>query len=315
MTDTFTGLSSSKILAQEGEKGKVWDVCPFQLVSLLDMIPFLTAEFYFRLKELDWLEASTRQGEPDELMGGANSPYFKLMSDGLKEEWHELLNKLEAECKRLEFDYSLDHIRVIRNWLAADAPNIDVMCPHLRVADHAKDLRKSIDYELKTRTFMFMPPAEAKYYEQEELFGPEVKAKFPKANKEITTAGNCYATGNYTACVFHLMRAVECGARKMVFALKVRGQLGRPVELCDWGDLTKALDEGVKALSVGSRTKMYKKATFEFYNHAVAQFRNFKDAWRNNVSHTRKTYQAGVTKDILDNTRQFMQHLATRLKE
>lgn len=45
------------------------------------------------------------------------------------------------------------------------------------------------------------------------------------------------------------------------------------------------------------------------------QFRNFKDAWRNNVSHTRTVYQAGQTKDIMDNTRQFMQHLAERLKE
>lgn len=177
------------------------------------------------------------------------------------------------------------------------------------------ELRNRIYDGLGERMFMFIPAKDAEYYNHFALFGQEVATNFPKANKEITAAGNCYATGNYTACVFHLMRAVEYGARKMVIAMNVQGQLGKPIELCDWGDLVRVLEEGLKALSNGSRKKVHKKATFEFYNHAVAQFRNFKDAWRNNVSHTRKTYQPGITKDILDNTRQFMQHLATRLKE
>ena len=101
----------------------------------------------------------------------------------------------------------------------------------------------------------------------------------------------------------------------MVIALNVRGELQYPVELSEWGDLVKALDKGVAALNVGTRKKVSKRETLEFYSHAVAQFRNFKDAWRNNVSHTRKKYFAGETKDIMDNTRQFMTHLAARLKE
>jgi len=148
------------------------------------------------------------------------------------------------------------------------------------------------------------------------LFG--VKSKFPKANEEITQAGNCYATGSYTACVFHLMRAVEIGARKLVIALNAAKYLmppNRPVELCTWEDLLKALDKGVTDKGANTRNDPVKKATYEYYNHAVAQFRNFKDAWRNNVSHKRETYQQGKAKDIMDNTRQFMQHLASRLTE
>ena len=177
------------------------------------------------------------------------------------------------------------------------------------------DIKNCIVRDLGNRKFMYIPSPDAGYYNQSELFGPEVCDRFPKANKEITAAGNCYATGNYTACVFHLMRAVEYGGRRLVIALKVQGKLGKPMALCEWGDLMRALDDGVKSFSTGSRQSTHKKATFEFYNHAVAQFRNFKDAWRNNVSHTRSTYMPGVTKDIMDNTRQFMQHLATRLKE
>lgn len=184
------------------------------------------------------------------------------------------------------------------------------------VASAVNDIKHCILRDLGNRKFMYIPSADAGYYDQAELFGPEVCDRFPKANKEITAAGNCYATGNYTACVFHLMRAVEAGARCMVKRLKVQSHLnGVPVELCEWGMIAGALQKGVDGLSSGSRTDKRKKEKHEFYSHALAVFRNFKDAWRNNVSHTRTTYQSGVTKDIMDNTRQFMQHLAARLKE
>lgn len=111
------------------------------------------------------------------------------------------------------------------------------------------------------------------------------------------------------------MRAVEYGARAMVKALRVSKALDRRVELCVWSELIAALESGLKSAAVGRRKSLAASEKSEFYNHAVGQFRNFKDAWRNNVSHTRKTYQPGETRDILENTRQFMQHLALRLSE
>lgn len=179
----------------------------------------------------------------------------------------------------------------------------------------------ALQKDLRQYTFLWMPTDSARYYEQKEMFGPDVAKGFPKANEEITLAGNCYATGNYTACVFHLMRTAEIGARAMVSGLRAQKHLLNqkglriPVELCDWHTLISALQKGIDAKSAGVGTDTRKKKTFEFYNHALGSFRNFKDAWRNHVSHTRELYQPGKTKDIMDNTRQFMQLLATRLKE
>ena len=77
----------------------------------------------------------------------------------------------------------------------------------------------------------------------------------------------------------------------MVKRLKVQAHLnGVPLELCEWGVIAGALQKGVDGLSSGSRTDKRKKEKHEFYSHALAVFRNFKDAWRNNVSHTRTTY-------------------------
>lgn len=186
----------------------------------------------------------------------------------------------------------------------------------LGILKHQLDeLMNEIARALGDAKFMMIPSYDAAYYDNPKLFGPTVAQRFPIANKEITEAGSCYAAGRYTACVFHLMRAVELVARRMVAQLKVNQYLAKPVELCDWGMLIGALDKGVTALRHGTATSKRKKETFEFYNHAVAQFRNFKDAWRNNVSHTRTSYNKHLAMNVLDNTRQFMEHLATRLKE
>jgi hypothetical protein len=81
--------------------------------------------------------------------------------------------------------------------------------------------------------------------------------------------------------------------------------------------LRTALNE----LEKGSGTNTKKKATLAFYSHAVSQFGNFKDAWRNIISHgseiepNRKVYLEGETIDIMNNTPHFMQHLAKRIKE
>lgn len=219
------------------------------------------------------------------------------------------MESLAAFCHDFEMDVSYFTERAIGKIKrpTETIPTLDV---------YIGQVRAGFQNELRKRLFMFMPAEQAKYFNESELFGPDVSNRFPRANKEITEAGNCYATGNNTACVFHLMRAVEVGARCMVSRLKVQSHLhGQPIELCDWGTLVAAIQKGVDTLSTGTRINIRKKKRFEFYNHALGSFRNFKDAWRNHVSHTRELYLDGQTKDIIDNTRQFMTHLARELKE
>jgi hypothetical protein len=50
-----------------------------------------------------------------------------------------------------------------------------------------------------------------KYWDKEHLFGETVSQKFKDASGDIESAGNCLALGQGTACVFHLMRAMDGG--------------------------------------------------------------------------------------------------------
>lgn len=70
--------------------------------------------------------------------------------------------------------------------------------------------------------------------------------------------------------VFHLMRVVEIGARQLIRGLNAKRHLSRPVELCDWGEMLAAIQEGIKVLQVGNRTTKAKKAMYEYYNDASA---------------------------------------------
>ena len=58
-----------------------------------------------------------------------------------------------------------------------------------------------------------------------------------------------------------------------------------------------------------------KSAKLKFYSSAAIQFRYFKDAWRNHVSHGRDTYDEREAYSIWNHVKEFMQTLANELKE
>lgn len=197
-----------------------------------------------------------------------------------------------------------------------------------------RDLRHRISDELERHLFMYVPETHADYYEHLELFGREVSESFPSARNEIREAGNCYAVGLNTACVFHLMRAVEVALKQMVVVMKAKKHLTKPdkssptgkkqipPELCDWDTLIKGLRAALREMEAGKKTNAKVKATHAFYSEAINTFSEFKDAWRNTISHghdvasgRRKLYKDGETADIMKSTRHFLAILAKRIKE
>ena len=225
----------------------------------------------------------------------------------------KLVARIEREAERLKLSRVLDRLDKFNT----DDELLHPLAGEVFTLQHLHfqlgELHEDIQRVLAENKFMMISASEATYYNNPVLFGSDVAERFPKANKEITEAGNCYATGNNTACVFHLMRAVELGARALVRQLKVSKNLPRPAELCDWGTIVRELEKATNNLP--KRTSVKVSETSAFYSHAVAQFRNFKDAWRNQVSHTRTTYDEHQAMSVMSNTQQFMQHLAVRLKE
>jgi hypothetical protein len=312
----MNSASNNKTLAQESLEASVWNVRPFQIVSLLEMLEHRVNLFYTATHFLCRLRLDIDQAIADPARGLAALPDL-LEANRVR----HLEKRLRAVCDdEFEYERVLERISYLNGQEPRLQPLVGGPFTLGDLKHHLDELTNEIMRALGSAKFLMIPSYDAAYYDNPDLFGPTVAQRFPKANKEITEAGSCYASSRYTACVFHLMRAVELGARRMVSKLKVRQHLVKnghpvPVELCDWGMLIAALDKGVAASNYGTTTSKRRKETFEFYNQAVGQFRNFKDAWRNHMSHTRDPYDKHKAMSVMENTRQLMQHLATRLTE
>jgi hypothetical protein len=244
------------------------------------------------------------------------------------------------ECTALELAEPLKRKRKIRRYIDPPRGRKRVMLrlTYEKARTEIEELRDAIRTELNERIFLRIPTdLEHFYYEEghetsplaklvagipyRPLFDDESKPleqrfsqRWPLAHEEVKAAGNCFATGNNTACVFHLMRAVEHGARAMVEGLGVTSNLKKPIELCSWEELIQVLDPAVVALKVGSKKTRQQNELWSFYDKAVGHFKHFR-AWRDPIAHARKTAGVIETLDTLNNVRQFMVHLNERLEE
>jgi hypothetical protein len=184
------------------------------------------------------------------------------------------------------------------------------------IASEIGGIQESLQNELWERRFAFIPPEKAEFFEKDgdaALFGDKVYQNFKSVRIEIKDAGNCLAADLNTAAVFHLMRVAEIGLRALARRLKVTIKK-MTLEYADWGTIIFEIEEKIKLKKPKSRGKKQSEA-LEFYHGAIGEFNAFKDVWRNNVMHTRKSYDEKEAIRVFNHVRGFMQRLATKLSE
>ena len=141
------------------------------------------------------------------------------------------------------------------------------------------------------------------FYGQEQLFGEAVAQRFPDATFDIKEAGNCYAVGRYTACVFHLMRTLEIGLG--VFGTEFGLTLGHT----NWYPFIEQIESRIRDLGKAAKTSA-EKTKHEFYAQTTSSFMFLKDAWRNYTAQARGKYTEEEAETILRNVKAFMLKLA-----
>jgi hypothetical protein len=298
-------MNNPKTLALSNEAVPQFPARPFQILTLLDMLEFFAYSYYLFIDKFEAVVCTLGHAQNQR---GKQSPLKPEELDDLRHETSVLADELKQAGITI-FETTLNRISEIREDCDDSPP------PVLgSINRQLRRLRKDLAKDLHKQVFMSLSPEEIKYFNQEEKFGAEVKAKFPKANREITAASTCYAINNYTGCVFHLMRAVEYGARAMLKEFGVETHDNRPIELGDWGLLLDALKAERSKLSIGKRKDPQKLRDFEFYSYPIDQFEKFR-VWRNKVSHLREPFFPGQTKDIMDDAERYVRHLAERLDE
>lgn len=184
-----------------------------------------------------------------------------------------------------------------------------------RLAEGFATLRWKIEHELRYRCFLYLTPEESSFFRIADPFGQNVVSAFRSAEFDIIAASKCFATGNHTACVFHLMRVAEIGLRVLAWDRRLKfKKAATPLELRDWDEILKGLEDAEHEIQKFPKTSA-REAQFEFYHGAMVELRAFKNLYRHRVSHARESYDIDQARSATNHVSAFMNILAQRISE
>ena len=176
------------------------------------------------------------------------------------------------------------------------------------VKTYCEELRERVAHELQGKAIYYISD-HVDLLSDSPLFGDKVDEAFPSASYDVTEAGRCLALRRPTACVLHLMRALETGLASLSAAL------GVSMPRKSWDVIINKLEKEIKDRSLNPPNEKWKEEDESFFSGAASHFRIIKNAWRNHAMHGRDKYTEQEAGDIYGSVRSFMQHLSERLSE
>jgi hypothetical protein len=156
---------------------------------------------------------------------------------------------------------------------------------------------------------MYVPSERAKYLQEGRPFGEATHNKFPPLAKDIADASTCLGVGLPTAAVFHLMRVMEYGIRRLAKRLRVPP---KKVRRQTWDTILKEINGAITAMATPSLSAR-KRTLRDRYAEAAVHPNNVRIAWRNPVMHAECTYTAEEAQAILESVKAFTNFLATKV--
>jgi hypothetical protein len=296
--------AESVISCAEDHVVQPWQAEPYRLWSLLEMLIFSANAFL-------WGARALRTIRGDCLAGSAivadNQPAFfpgKDLDNRARDKALKLLPDVEAGFRKLGLRITADTVKDVIDELGTDTRySFDWL------STQTETIEQLSAKELKDRLFLYVPPERAVFWPTvttPNMFGDVVADAFSNANRDIAAAGRCLALDESTACIFHLMRVLEYGLRDLA------GRVGLPTEAMaheNWKNVIDQIEKKIRELETMPKGPI-KTETLKEYSAAAVQFRYFKDAWRNHVSHSRDSYDLREADSVYVHVREFMQHMA-----
>jgi len=270
---------------------------PYRLWSLLDMIRFVAGQFVRAFYRLELLQTSVFR------LPLENDPAYEEKLAEWRADAIDALRAMAAESELAGFRSLMKRCNREHQTLASAAPEPALYLLRSVVAD--------VQSELEDHVFFRLPANRSEWYRETDssLFGQAVADAFPGSNEEICEAGRCFAFARWTACVFHLMRAVERALHQWMHDLGA--PIATPVEQTDIKQILDQADAHLKRME--QQTKSPQRAEdLAYFGATSAHFRAIKDAWRDHVSHSKKTYDESHAREIMNNVKAFMRTLASR---
>lgn len=317
-------VDTSFVADKAGASSRKWRPAPGELVSLWDMLRAYAhalvalsrclqefETYYDDLNNTLSRVALARKLSVDvvvqKLMSGDDLDFFdKNFCDRLKENrsnmW-KMLHIFRDNLTELELNVSVSQINDMIEMFSTNQV-FDSLSSSFR------ELRRRIEHELENRRFLFVQPSKERHFDDKAPFGEAVKSKFTEISRDVDDANKCLGLDLPTASVFHLMRVMEYGLRRLAIRLKVPKNR---IKKKTWDTILKEMNNGITSLSSLPSLSAAQRKLRDRGAEAAAHLNNVRIAWRNPVMHSERLYDQKEAEDIYDNVKTFMNFLATKV--
>lgn len=258
------------------------------LISLFDMLVQYAYFFVNSHRRLEILRAKIEK-KPDDPLSDYDAA--------------ELTEALEFAANASQF-LKMPSTEHLAKALARQASSIRI---GRAIAAKMESIESMMRNELSQKQFLYVNADRAAYYECDDLFGPLVSKKIPKAKENIKEAGSCFALERPTACIAHLMHAVAAGMEIVAKNLSVR--YAQPIEILDWQNIIQPIQSKIKDWQKNAKSQK-KYDALEQYSKIATNFDYFKHAWRNKVSHAVTLYDIHQAKSVMNHTETLLKEIA-----
>jgi hypothetical protein len=178
--------------------------------------------------------------------------------------------------------------------------------PYERIAYYAEAIYQTLTAELGSLKLRAIPREKSKYCDLKWLADTALCSKFPEAWNELQAGGRCFAYGENTACIFHLMRVTDYCLRKVAGSLEVA------YDARNWQGISQAITKKMEE-KYGTKTEDWKRQE-PFYAEILTDILAIGRGHRNPALHeVEKKYDEREAIYMIAVIDGFAQHVAKHL--
>lgn len=166
-----------------------------------------------------------------------------------------------------------------------------------------KNIRERFADDATKLLLFHVEPDGVKYHEKPQVFGPDIATKFTDAQRDLTEAGTCYSLGCSTACVLHLMRALESVLRTSAGSIAPTIVIGHKETM---GAVALKLKQSSTSLPSTTAAELDRKNKV---SRAAMHFQDITSAMRNTAMHTGEFFSMSEAGHALVSTELFLRDL------
>lgn len=272
----------------------VWEglpLKPYSVISWADMITHTGRRIYDTHATIDGM------------LQHATTPALMQHFGGAAKFKKQLEDVVLPEAKALGLNSTTQFLEQTISNLGKIYPVKDGLLVELRT------LERIMRNEASGVMFVYIPFCKFDYLNWQKLF-PKSSLLYTPENYDMEHAASCFAVGSYTATVFHLVRLLEKGLRKIEKGLSIPEEKDRNKQT--WGHILGRIGAEVLTRDNHKPPLGSWKSERDFYTNAKAFLGAVKQAWRDDQVHSGRIYDPAEAKVIFDATIQFMEHLTTK---